>query len=283
MTNNGKYEALIKWLAHSAFAQAPNNTDGYIDKKMKGIYPQLNTPSGDWGLHKLLDRAFTEGYISYQEREGIKWYEITDKGQQYADFIVGCDNFIKKMSDDYSAYSPIKLLDTVLYWFALEPHQYKGGMIIPRIKVPSHVVGDNLIEFYFSDLNSPDFVLEIDLLLDQLAIDGYLYKHTEEKWRPTYSITFKGKVFYNNGGYKSKDEREKRQNRIQKVRDSLLISGTWFAGAAGLLLVVNEVLKNFHWAGTITFWTTVFVFGSGVFSGLIIYLLVMHIAEEKGR
>jgi hypothetical protein len=287
MNEYQKYESLIKWLAFDPFAQAPNNTDVYIDKYMKQKYAELNTPSGDWGLHRLLDRAFIEGYISYQDREidnkQIKWYGITSKGKDFAQASIERENLFKNAFKEYEYIDSDIIMDMVLYWFAIEPKDYKGGIIVPRIKVPAETVCKNITDYYFKQLNNIDFIINIDLILDQLSIDGYLHKHIDTGWRPTYSITYNGKKFSKKGGYEGVDRKEKSQKKTQVMKESLLISGTWFAGIAGIFLVVNELLKNFHWAGTITFWMTTFVFGSGVISGIIIYLLIIHLSEKGGN
>lgn len=286
MTEYQKYEALIKWLAFDAFAQAPDNTDVWIDRHMKKMYPELNTPSGDWGLHRLLDRGFTEGYISYQDRDreggGIsRWYTVTSKGKDFAQALVDRQKLFNKVIDKYENIDADVIMDMVLYWFALDPKDYKGGMVIPRIRVPAETVGTNIVDYYFKQLNNVDFLINLDLILDQLAIDCFLFKHTDTGWRPTYSITYRGKRFSRDGGYAALNEKEKGRKRTQRLKESLLISGTWFAGVTGVLLVTNELLKNFHWTGTINFWMTFAVFSFGICAGLIIYQIVLGLLKEK--
>lgn len=262
MTENNKYEALIKWLATDNMAQAPDNTDAWIDKYMKERYPELNTPSGDWGLHRLLDRAFTAGYIHYQDRkDGDKihrWYSASSKGVMYADELIKRENLFKGAMSENSRLSADTILDMVLYWFALNPKDYKGGLIVARTKVPAEAVGSNIVEFYFKELNNIDFVIDLDFILDQLAIDGYLYKHNDEGWRPTYSITFKGKKFMQHGGYAKAYEKEARQKKTQTLKDFLLIGGAWVASIAGTGLLYFEYVKlNHHNPYGLSFWKIV--------------------------
>jgi hypothetical protein len=128
-------------------------------------------------------------------------------------------------------------------------------MIVPRTKVPAVVVGSNIVEFYFKQLNNIDFVIDLDSILDQLVIDGYLFKHTDETWRPTYSITFKGKKFWQHGGYAKAYEKEIRQKKTQNLKDILLIGGAWTASVAGAGLLFFEYVKlNHHLPYGYSFW-----------------------------
>jgi len=285
MTEYQKYEALIKWLAFDPFAQAPSNTDAWISQKMKEIYPELNTPSGDWGLHRLLDRGFTEGYFSYQDRdvEGRqqRWYSATSGGKEFAQSLIDRQKLFNNVLDSYSHIDADAVMDMVLYWFALDPKDYKGGMVIQRTNVSAETVAANIIDYYFVQLNNVDFLINLDLILDQLAIDGYLYKHADFNGRPKYSITYRGKKFSRNGGYANLNDVQNRQRKTAIIKESLLISGTWFAGVTGVLLVVNELLKNFHWTGTINFWMTFCVFCFGVGAGLIVYQIVVGLLKQK--
>jgi|GEM_PF-1813528 len=285
MTERKKYEALIRWLALDEMAQAPDNTDGWIDKKMKEIYPELNTPSGDWGLHRLIDRAFTEGYLSYQDREEngrtLRWYSATSKAVLYAGELVKRENLFSAAEREYSGLDADEIMDMVLCWFALDPDNYKGGLIIPRINVAASTVGENIVEFYFKQLNNVDFLINLDLILDQLAIDGYVYKNTRDSWQPMYSITYQGKKFWKKGGYKANAEIDRKKMRTQIVKDWLLIVGTWAAGIGAIGLCAVEVIKHWKWVISIELATFSFVFLFGVISGLIIYQIIRQLLGKK--
>lgn len=151
---------------------------------------------------------------------------------------------------DYSdSLSDEQKLDTVLeYLTKLNRQDYQGDGQIA------------------SGLNSINSVKEISEILIKLHADGYA--DTASKMATgTFMSTFDGRMFINNGGYTAKALKDAndalwKQSEIDRQRtlDTLLatnstrlngltnrlVFGTWFAGAAALLLLLWQVWIWFY-------------------------------------
>lgn len=82
-------------------------------------------------------------------------------------------------------------------------------------------------------------------ILNRLSKDGYLEKSIGSNGANEYELTFDGQVFQQEGGYTKFFNDAKSENRIKKMKDWLLILGTWLTGIGALALVAWEIIKTF--------------------------------------
>lgn len=135
----------------------------------------------------------------------------------------------------------------------------------------------------------------IDILkaLEHLQNDGYIQSKTFEEYveemgenlyYTKYKTTFKGELFYEQGGYNRQLEKETNINRIRNLERILLTIGTLLAGLYGLVEIVKAAL---HWKPgngfllSIELWTAGLLFSFGVITGLIIWLIAQHLLRPK--
>jgi hypothetical protein len=97
-------------------------------------------------------------------------------------------------------------------------------------------------------------------VLDRLLLDGFLKEIPYDRPMPSgyttlyaYIITFDGRFFYENGGYKEQKRHEELANSTNELKEKialrhekLLVRGTWAAAIVGLLVLVWQVYSYFN-------------------------------------
>jgi len=63
----------------------------------------------------------------------------------------------------------------------------------------------------------------------------------------SYSITFEGLVFHQQGGYAKQDENNKRKAKKERLNILAVSIGTVFAGLYGLFEITKWFFHHFHW------------------------------------
>lgn len=139
--------------------------------------------------------------------------------------------------------TPYEMLDKTLDWFAMDVDKMGLGVhLLTREWVSGQAALKDMVEI-FRELNTVEFLLYSELILNKLVSDGYLMKHPPGYDHDMYSITFEGKLLSINGGYKKLKINaalsEKRKNQNEK----LLIWGSWLAGIGTILLFAIEFYK----------------------------------------
>lgn len=123
----------------------------------------------------------------------------------------------------------IEYLDKILSWFATDIDNFKPGDFTPRRYVSAGAMFNSLIKKY-PELNTNHFSYYYELLLEKMALDGYLDKepnkvHKQDPFRFCYSITINGILFEQKGGYEGEIKRE----RAEKI--SNLPKKYWYIAA----------------------------------------------------
>jgi len=146
----------------------------------------------------------------------------------------------------------IQILDKVLHWFAMDIDDF--------VKTPSQSANQKIsksqaiteIGRCYKELNTVDFLMYADLIVDKLERDGYLKNENG-----LYSITFEGKIFDQQKGYEQKminqkaqnilvanlEKRQKRYELNQTLLLTLVAVGTLVAAFYYLI----EIGKHLHW------------------------------------
>ena len=118
----------------------------------------------------------------------------------------------------------------------------------------TYFVSEKSTKVSFSDLTSrfnatPGQIREI---LDRLLSDGYVreFTHTHpmgtSEWE-TYSSTFDGRLFYDNGGYKHEAKVTASLNQNEYIRTLILTYGTALAGLYGLFEILKWLFHHEGW------------------------------------
>jgi hypothetical protein len=120
---------------------------------------------------------------------------------------------------------------------------------------PKAVVKSQITEHF-----SAEFEL-IEQVLDRLIDDGFVKEKTNisdmgfgKPWTTfTYILTFDGRFFYENGGYKEQRHKEQlaelsdaQKERIALRNENLVMRGTWAAAVVGLLVLAWQVYSYFY-------------------------------------
>jgi|GEM_PF-5804757 hypothetical protein len=95
---------------------------------------------------------------------------------------------------------------------------------------------------------------QIREILDRLLSDGYVreFTHTQptargpNEWE-TYSSTFDGRLFYDNGGYKQESKVTASSNQNEYIRTLILTYGTALAGLYGLFEILKWLFHHEGW------------------------------------
>ncbi len=299
MTNRGKYEALIKWFADNNFSENRICTNAFIDEKMKDLYPELITPSGDGGLVALIDELCSNQHLHWfsrideETKEEIKCYVAEPRCTEYANYIAQRDGVVSLILNGKNGISPNSVLDAILNWFSMEPFDWKESAVKGRIRLRTYEIGEYIIKYYFPKLNSVDFIIDLPEILEQLTIDGYLIENKEREWDKIYSISFKGKIFSKNGGY-SELERTKNAENIrvgnvekrQRAYESNMVRLTWILAIGTTVAAIYyllEIIKHHVSNLDLSVLTSLSVFLYGIVAGIIIYMLISEVLNRKNN
>lgn len=115
--------------------------------------------------------------------------------------------------------------------------------------------------------------LELELALKYLVEKTDYVNYIE--FTAAYQITFIGRKFTQDGGYKTTSEKEINQKRNQNLKDFLLISGAWIASIAGSGLLFFEYVKlNHHYPYGLKFWKL--FLGTSILFGLIVLCIWIY-------
>ena len=162
---------------------------------------------------------------------------------------------IKIMASDGNL-SPIQILDKVLYWFAMDIDDFvktKSQSANSKVSKPEAITE---IGRCYKELNTVDFLMYADLVIDKLVKDGHVISNEKQvgfSGQPImYSISFEGKLFSKSGGYTQKEINEnlaKEELRndlaLRKRNDHRLVLGTYLVAVAGLGLIIWEIYKHY--------------------------------------
>ena len=74
-----------------------------------------------------------------------------------------------------------------------------------------------------------------------VTIDNVFYNEV-----PYYLLTFEGGILKDEGGYSNACVERQNQIKYEKIKDNLLIVGSWIAGIGTLILATVEIWKIFH-------------------------------------
>jgi len=100
---------------------------------------------------------------------------------------------------------------------------------------------------YISDAN-------LDTVLAILQSDGFIENLSGSTGVPSsshgtrvqFTISPKGVAFINTDSYVLRMKSAERQTKVKKLKDNLLICGSWFAGIGTIVLAIIEIYKIFH-------------------------------------
>ena len=125
---------------------------------------------------------------------------------------------------------PIEMLDKVQEWFAMGKKEMLSiSPVIPSENVSYEEASKSVIEF-FPGMDNVEFLLHRKMIFKKLINDGYISEENN-----LYSITFEGKLFSKNGGYKKQIRNQSNQASLQFWQTWAIVIGTAAAGAYGLL------------------------------------------------
>jgi len=127
--------------------------------------------------------------------------------------------------------TPNEMLDKTLEWFAMDFKDINDG---DTRRDSEHYKAERLIAEKFPEMDSPEFMEYSPMIFEQLVDDGYLTKGDNK-----YSINFKGKMFYKNGGYIKEQKRKSNATTLQSWQTWAIVVGTALAGIYALV----EILK----------------------------------------
>jgi hypothetical protein len=151
--------------------------------------------------------------------------------------------------------SPIEMLDKTLEWFAMDVSEMgMGEQLIARESI-TRTKALRLMVDKMPELNTTDFLVYSNLVLNKLVKDEYLSCPDDGRisGEPAYSITFEGKIFSKMGGYNSKISADRGENirlekieRNQRFHQSAL---TWLT----IILTVATAIQALY-AAVILYW-----------------------------
>lgn len=167
------------------------------------------------------------------------------------------------------------------------------GMASTNVKLDDVLKSFNNQEGYlcWSDIFSSDFIArstvkpyELKLILEFLTEEGFLrienMQHPVYGIIPHYKLRYKGYVFMENGGYQSAAAETQSRIKYEKLKDRLLIAGSWGAmiGAIGICLI--ELMKYWKWASSINFFSMAYLLISGILIGIAIFLVGSEVSQR---
>lgn len=298
MNISEKWDAILKTLSRDEKCK-PRISVAQLFSLLNEIYPQLNEDV-EWQhgqIQKLVDKMCRQGLAVHfpRDQDGVWEYETTTLADEYVKEVLRL-SVLKSRAKNISTteIGPVYMMDKVLEWFAMNPSEFKGGLMLPRHSVTEYEVGSNIVEYYFPELNTGEFVIDLGLILDQLVADKNL-DLVSEKYPKKYSINFKGKFFSRNmGGYAGELDRKNAENtRLENVernqRDNevrmrnLTRVLAVFAGLMALFELMKMVIdKNEDYvAHCMEIVTISLVFSIGIGTGLLLYKGISEIYQKK--
>jgi len=137
--------------------------------------------------------------------------------------------------------NPYLMLDKVLEWFAMDIDDIDKNPLVTRINVIRETAYSNMCKT-MKELNVPEFIVYNDVIIEKLVKDGYLSQD-----RALLSITFEGKLFSKQGGYREKNRKESISYRNAYIQTLVLTGGTAAAGAYGIFEICKWIFHHEHW------------------------------------
>jgi len=131
-------------------------------------------------------------------------------------------------------YSSLKKLDNILEILAKNEDNSQKLNVAKLVLITNYNLGDVL--FVLNKLIKDKFVIT-----SSYEGLGEIMPFTNEM----YSITFEGLVFYESGGYQTKIDLDKANEKRIIRNERLLVNGTWFAGIAAILLLAWQIIVYF--------------------------------------
>lgn len=120
------------------------------------------------------------------------------------------------------------------------------------------------------------------VVLKKLCKDGYADTIPDiPGFGVKYYITFEGAKFLHDGGYVTARENVRRQSQIERMKNNLLILGSWMAGVGTLLLFCMEAVKYWKLIGLIDIWTAFFLLLCCNIGILLVWLLIRQIKSSR--
>jgi hypothetical protein len=160
--------------------------------------------------------------------------------------------------------SPIYMLDKVLDWFSIDVYHKnasKDPNFVSRLGAWRDIIHSGIIMTY-PELETDAFDEYIPIILDKLVEDGNIKIISPEKeTKKSYSITFKGKMFSQAGGYAKQFEHDAMEN------NRLIALETFQQKQA-------EILST--WTKRVALWTSLIAIGTIVLALLEIVSLCNH-------
>jgi hypothetical protein len=205
-----------EYIDHQNFAPAIKMEQNYLDTCLNALIEQ--------GLISKVDEKI------YLLEEGKKW-------------------FIE--NSNVNTLTPIEMLNKALEWFAMDIGDTNPNNFIPRENASKNTLLNDMTRT-FIELDTTDFLLYSDLILNKLVDEKYLnyYKESGIIGMERYSITFDGKLFSKDGGYIKQSEREliriknlETDEALKKRNEKWTVYGAWVAGVSTALLFLTELGK----------------------------------------
>lgn len=102
------------------------------------------------------------------------------------------------------------------------------------------------IEIDGCKLNSKEFRIILDKLLEDKYVSAKTFDVISGKAQQQYRINFSGYILHLSGGYASKNKRETNQANLQFWQTWAIVIGTFFAGLYGIIEVCKVVKQWFQ-------------------------------------
>lgn len=119
---------------------------------------------------------------------------------------------------------------------------------------------------------------EVDLIVEYLYINGYIDKVGED-----YGIVYEGMILVENGGFESNAKSISDEHEKQNRREIYLIFGSWMAGIGALLIFLKDLIKDEGWILSVNFLTDIFVYSSGICTGLLALLIADKVLHQRSK
>jgi hypothetical protein len=154
--------------------------------------------------------------------------------------------------------SQIRILDKVLGWFYLNAKELpESSQLVPEPyeQAKKRALGrtaEAILKEY-PELQTKEFILDYERILNKLLKDGYLL--FEDKYAADnlpgfpelhdiqYSISFEGKLFYEQGGYETESNRKTISSRLQSIQTWAIALGGILGALGTIGLLLFEYLK----------------------------------------